>query len=297
MPKLDRRRKYYLILDTETATLPLVKDYPDSVRKKIAIAKPLIYDLGWQIIDCQGRVYKKASYLITEIFSVPQVFDTAYYANKKPQYLDKLSKGEIQLVSWATATAELFEDLQAVDSVGAYNSMFDFKKAIPFTELYINNLYSPKYYDWENIQRMSCNAIANGKKTSPNPHFDGEHFNFRGQDFNLFDVWGLACEELLNNDDYRKFCYDNNYKTASGRFFSTTAEICYRYLMNENDFIESHTALEDSIIESQIMALIMKKYKHKFKRGLTFFPFKIIGEIEEYEMNNGLGIWGELPLP
>ena len=50
---------------------------------------------------------------------------------------------------------EIFiDDLQKVDAVGAYNSMFDFKKAIPFTELYINKLYSPNYYDWEKEEQI-----------------------------------------------------------------------------------------------------------------------------------------------
>ena len=34
--ELDRRRKYYLILDCETATLPFVKEFPDCMREKIA---------------------------------------------------------------------------------------------------------------------------------------------------------------------------------------------------------------------------------------------------------------------
>ena len=47
-----------------------------------------------------------------------------------------------------------------VEAVGAYNSMFDFKKAIPFTELYINMLYSPNFYDWDKMQERICKNIA-----------------------------------------------------------------------------------------------------------------------------------------
>ena len=68
--KYDRRRKYYMVLDCETATLPCAAEYSGAARQAIAIAKPLIYDLGWQLIDSTGRVYRKKSYLITEIFSV-----------------------------------------------------------------------------------------------------------------------------------------------------------------------------------------------------------------------------------
>ena len=100
MKKYDRRRKYYMVLDCETATLPYAHNYDGDSRKKIAIAKPLIYDLGWQIIDRQGRVYSKKHFLIGEVFSVPSVFNTAYYASKRPIYIDMLEKGEISITDW-----------------------------------------------------------------------------------------------------------------------------------------------------------------------------------------------------
>ena len=49
--KFDRRRKYYLVLDCESATLPCAGNLPAEAKKNVAIAKPLIYDLGWKIID------------------------------------------------------------------------------------------------------------------------------------------------------------------------------------------------------------------------------------------------------
>ena len=79
--RLDRRRKYYMVLDCETATLPYAAKLDAAAKQKVAIAKPLIYDLGWQIIDAKGRVYRRRSFLISEIFSVPEIFDTAYYAS------------------------------------------------------------------------------------------------------------------------------------------------------------------------------------------------------------------------
>ena len=58
--KYDKRRKYYLILDCETATLPFSKEF--NCAKDIALQKPLIYDIGWQVVDKKGKVYKKVSY-------------------------------------------------------------------------------------------------------------------------------------------------------------------------------------------------------------------------------------------
>ena len=284
--KIDRRKKYYLVFDCETATLPFAATLETAEeKKKIAIAKPLIYDLGWQVIDRQGNVYCRRSYLVSEIFSVPQIFNTAYYASKRPIYLDKLAKGEIILTDWKTATAKLEKDLQIVEAVGAYNSMFDYKKAIPFTEKYIKALYSPYYYKWESRQIEHCKYILSTPYYK-SKNFDGENFEFRGKSYKLFDLWGLSCRHLLNNDEYKQTCIDNDWKTASGKFFKTSAETAFRFLTKNNDFIESHTAIEDTIIESQIFTEILKRTKNKFEIGIIYFPFRELGTVEHFEQTH-----------
>lgn len=281
MTKLDKRRKYYLILDCETATLPYVAKFPAEQKKKIAIAKPLIYDLGWQIVDVKGNVYKKASYLITEIFSVPSVFNTAYYASKRPIYLERLNNGEIQLTNWNNAVAELVEDLNAVEAVGAYNSMFDFKKAIPFTELYVSKLYSPDFFQWEAFQNDRCEAIADGSKCQSRKEFEPDVFRFRGNNYALFDLWGLSCEHLLNTQEYKDTCHANNWMSGTGKYYPTSAEKAFAFCFQQVDFEEAHTALEDAVIESMLFALITAKTKHKFERGIEFFPFRKLGLYDE----------------
>lgn len=287
MTKLDKRRKYYLVLDCETATMPFASEYDGKAKQKIAIAKPLIYDLGWQIIDIKGNVYKREKFLISEIFSVPSVFNTAYYASKRPIYLEKLKNGDITLTDWKNAVSILEEDLKAVQAVGAYNSMFDFKKAIPFTELYIDMLYSPDYYKWEKSQHEICDSIANEKTFESKKTFEPSIFRFRGNTYNLFDLWGLSCQHLINNDEYKKVCVENEWTTASGKYFKTSAETTFRYVMGQHDFDESHTAFEDAEIESQIFAKIGKITKHNFDMGIIYFPFRILGTVENFMMSEG----------
>lgn len=285
--KLDKRRKYYFVLDCETATLAYASNFEADDKKTIAIAKPLIYDLGWKIIDERGKVYRSKSYLITEIFSVPAIFNTAYYASKRPFYIDKLQKGEITLVSWATATAEMVKDMEETACVGAYNSMFDYKKAIKFTEEYITNLYSNHYYEWEEEQKRRINYILSHPNQPNNEDFNPNVFEFRGKQFPLFDIWGLSCENLLNNDEYRSFCKEHELKTASGKYYPTSAETAYKFLKGNADFIESHTAIEDAEIESEILAMIFKKVKPKnMTMGIIYFPFRILGRADTEEAVN-----------
>ena len=280
MKKLDRRRKYYMVLDCETATLPCAANYDTESRKKIAIAKPLIYDIGWTIIDRKGKIYKKVNYLISEIFSVPSVFDTAYYAEKRPLYLEKVNSGELAVVGWKQAAAELNEDMQQVAAVGAYNSMFDFKKAIPFTELYVNMLYSPEFHEWLRFQSEVCDEIADNRKRDGGKTFEPDVFRFRGGAFPLFDVWGLACKYLLNCDEYRAMCNELGWITASGKYYKTSAETAFRFISQNEDFVEAHTALDDAEIESQIFGEIVGKDLKKFEIGIAYFPFRMVGKVE-----------------
>ena len=279
--RFDRRRKYYLVLDCETATLPYAQKFNGIQRQAVAIAKPLIYDLGWQIIDRQGKVYERKNFLITEIFSVPAVFNTAYYASKRPLYLEKLKKGEIILTDWNSAAAELERAMEHCEAVGAYNSMFDFKKAIPFTELYISKLYSPDFYDWEKMQNGICDRLAVGHKFN-SKDFDGDSFLFRGKSYPLFDLWGMSCEHLLNNDDYKQMCVDYGWQTASGKYFKTSAETAYRYMTGNVEFDEAHTAIEDVTIERELFVQIVRKKISNLTIGITYFPFRILGTVENF---------------
>lgn len=280
--KLDKRRKYYMVLDTETATLPFVSEYDNAeIKKKIAIAKPLVYDFGYQIIDAKGNVYRRRSFLVSEIFSVPSVFNTAYYASKRPIYIERIKNGETIVKPWEEIT-DIFEaDLQDVFAVGAYNAMFDFKKAIPFTEKYMNALYGD-YAEFERKQRFACKMIAENKAIDNTKNFDKEHFIFRGKKYRLFDLWGLSCEHILNNDEYKEQCLSNDWKSPSGKYFSTTAEKTFAFVSGNDNFSEAHTAIEDTEIESEIFSIIAKKTKNKFAYGIIYFPFRILGKIEEY---------------
>ena len=87
------KKKFYLVLDTETATLPFADNIckTASEKQKIAIAKPLVYDIGWVIIDRQGNIIKRVNYLVQETFFVPNVFNTAYYKEKRPIYMELLA--------------------------------------------------------------------------------------------------------------------------------------------------------------------------------------------------------------
>ena len=276
---MARKELRFMVVDTETTCFGFANEIAGGdaeAKKRIAIALPLVYDVGYVITNRRGEILDKKQFLVAEVFSVPSLFNSAYYAWKKPIYLEMLSRGETCVKPWDEIMDIFLADLKKVDSVGAFNSMFDFKKAIPFTELYIRKLYSPNYEQWEAIQRAAAYHIAWDKKRNErNPDFREDVFQFRGREYPLFDLWGLAVNHLLNNASYKKECLAHELLTASGTFFKSSAETTYRYLCDKYDFIESHTALSDAEIETFILSKIAAR--HRIENGIEFFPFRNLG--------------------
>lgn len=277
-----RRKNYYLTLDTETATLPFANAIaPDEkAKKKIAIAKPLVYDIGWVITDRMGEVVKKVNYLVQETFFVPQIFNTAYYRDKRPLYMQKLAQGLTTPKSWNDIIDELIADLEQVTIATAYNACFDFKKAIPFTDRYIQALYSADYQKWEDMQYQKCIDIVNGGESGKNEKYLEPIFEIRDKEFPICDLWSLSCEKMLNSNGYRNYCLNTEQLTASGLYFKTSAETAFQYLTRNFDFIEEHTALSDAEIESQILTKILRK--GKVTPNLDSFPFQELGKATDY---------------
>jgi hypothetical protein len=277
------QEKLFLILDCETCTIPiseeLKKKADEKTLKKIGILKPLIYDLAWRVVNRKGEVKSQHSYLIGEIFFNNALFETAYYKDKKPIYLNKLQKKEITVKNWENAISILIEDLKKADFCGAYNSMFDFKKALNLTDDYIQHLYSGYQELWIEIHTEAIKKIIEGE-TPKTKNFDKDAFTFRDKNYPLIDLWGLSCENILNTNKFKEFALKNKLFSPSMKYFSTNAETTYKFLTQNTDFIESHTALEDVIIETEIFVSIMKKTSiKKMTKGIIYFPFRILGKI------------------
>lgn len=276
------KKKYYLTLDTETATLPFADTICKTAKEKqtISIAKPLVYDIGWVITDRQGNVVLTENYLVQETFFVPNVFNTAYYKDKRPIYIELLERGKIKSANWNYIMFILYEHLCRCDLATAYNACFDFKKAIPFTERYIDHLYSKNYSDWEEKQKKKCKKILEGGHNEKNPKYLEPIFYLRGAEFPIADLWGISCKRLINNSRYKNYCLENGLLSESAQYFKTSAETSFQYLMKDHSFVEDHTALSDALIEAEILAKALKK--GKVEPEIESFPFRELGTTIKY---------------
>jgi hypothetical protein len=68
----------------------------------------------------------------------------------------------------------------------------------------------------------------------------------------VHDIRGYVMEKIAFTEAYKNFCEEQTLYTESGNY-STTAETVFRYLTDNIEFIEEHTALADSDIELSIL--------------------------------------------
>ena len=129
-------------------------------------------------------------------------------------------------------------------------------------------------------ERWVCENIVSAPYQKKEKDFDPDHFSFRGMDYEMFDVWGMACDRLLNKNAYKEMCFEGSMLTNSGDYFKTSAETAYRYLREQYDFEEAHTALADAEIESFILSKILAK--GKIDIGIDYFPFQKLGHPMDY---------------
>jgi hypothetical protein len=68
----------------------------------------------------------------------------------------------------------------------------------------------------------------------------------------------MSRQVFKDDEAYDTFCYENEYLTKNGRK-RYTAEILYRFLSGNNDFIEEHTGLADVLIEKEIFCECLRR--------------------------------------
>ena len=88
--KIDKRKKYLMVLDVETTNNIMEKNTPND---------GLVYDIGFVICDKKGNIYAKRSFAIKEIFDWKELMSTAYYKNKLPKYFERLANGKMEKVT------------------------------------------------------------------------------------------------------------------------------------------------------------------------------------------------------
>lgn len=195
---------------------------------------PLFYDVGWQVIDSHGRKYAERSFVNRDVFvHERELMQSAYYSNKIPKYVEDIRNGVRAMASIFEIKRALQEDVETYGCkfICAHNARFDYKALNGTYRLLTSSKYRyfvPYGLEWWDTMKMAQSVI---------------------------------CKQPT----YIQFCKENGHILKNGTP-RKTAEILYRYITLNTNFVESHTGLEDVDIERQILAYCVNRKKKMNKK-------------------------------
>lgn len=222
--------QWIIMLDTETCAI---------LRANGVIPhNNLVYNIGLCLFcPATGQMIHARSYIINEIFfGERERMNSCYYAKKIPQYLDGIANHKYTCVGFFDVMNEINRLCKEYNVVAicAHNARFDI-----------------------DALNTTCQYLMGMNYVRPLP-----------QDIEVWDSVKMARSVIASRPTYQKFCRENNYltkhKTPRPRL---TAEILYRFISQNNEFIEAHTALEDVKIELEIVKKCYRTHK-KMKKVL-----------------------------
>ena len=191
----------------------------------IDLNKPFIYDISYTIARLENGIYeplKIKNYIVKQVYDNKMLFQTAYYADKKPLYTNALQRKKYQKAYCGHIMNTIIKDIKKynVDTILAYNISADIE-AIRFT----SNFFKTK-----------------------NPMEFAE----------CIDLMPLTQHKICNNPDYIQFANDNKLLTKN-KYVKTNVETVVKFITKNPNFIAKHTATSDVYQEMKILNEIIIK--------------------------------------
>lgn len=187
-----------------------------------SIDKPFCYDIGYTIYNVETKaVLLKRSFVAEQVWHNAELFTTAYYAEKRADYIGRLRSRLCRMEKIGYITQTMYRDFKyyGVEHGYAYNSGFD-----------------------ERVFEFNCDWF---KIINPL------------DDIQIHDIRGYVHKFIAFTAAYQEFCETHELFTEHGNY-STTAESVYKFLTKDKEFVEAHTALADSEIELDILLECIK---------------------------------------
>lgn len=239
-------RNIYGVLDVETGN---------------TLGWPLVYDVAINIVDKQGNSFFKQNWIIEEMFTNPDIMCNAYYARKYfthyPYIL--LNNPNVKMCPWDQFKRELVAAMEqhGVNIFCAYNAAFDIR-AMSLTEFTFLHDIKSKQVLTERIKKSDPETAELLRQPS--------HFIDYDQ-YKILDIYRFAAQTFMQSSRFRQTALEQLWLTPNGNY-STTAQVAHRYLTGEHEFIESHTALEDVEIETDILLRCINARRGKIPYNL-----------------------------
>lgn len=197
---------------------------------------PLTYDVSIAVADLRGNIYERFPMVVREIYERKELTTSAYYAGKMPKYAEALKNGTRQIAS-----------------------LYEIRKLI----LALMKKYHTNTVCMHNA-RFDVNALNVTERYTTQSRY--RYFFPKGTE--VWDTMLMAIDTIAKQKSYIRFCEKNGYmtkhKTPRPKI---TAEVLYRYIMKDVDFVEEHMGIEDVEIETAILAHCIRQHK-KMRRVL-----------------------------
>lgn len=241
----------YMVFDTEGLGLN------DTKKKKYG--KQQSYHIGYGIFNPYGELLKSGNFIVREIFENEEKMNTAFYRNKLDMYYQDLQDKVATLRYYKNIINQIKKDIKEynIKAVFAYNCPYDL----------VAILETAQATELKNCPKLTFKENAKGK---PVPQFEQAFKEIlENEEIEVFDIMTMSCMSICQDKEYLETV---EYSPKGNP--RTTAEAVYRYVSGNSNFVEEHTAYEDSIIENEIL-------KECFKRGLqpqkfVYMPFRLI---------------------
>lgn len=225
MVKIDKRKRYGIILDTETANTIVEEN------GKLCMNYVLPYDFGFAVIDTKGNIYEKYSFVNSDIFcNELELMQSAYYNKKIPRYIEDLSNGKRTLSNTYLIRQKILELIKKYNCrfVMAHNARFDLQAC-------------------NNIQRWTTKS---------------KYRYFFPKGIEIWDSLKASRAVIAKMPTYQNFCKEHGYMTKHKKpQVKLTAETLYKFITKNTNFSESHTGLEDVLIELEIYKYCKRQKK------------------------------------
>lgn len=190
---------------------------------------PMNYNTAWSVIDQHGNTYENFNFINKDIFfDRPELMQSAYYAYKIPQYMEQIEHGEIKVATWYEIR-EAFRkccEKYNIKAIIAHNARFDYR---------------------------SCTMTQRYETCS-------KYRYFFPKGVEIWDTLAMARDVVAPMPTYCKWCEENGFILKNGQP-RLTAEILFRFISKDIDFVEEHKAMEDVNIEKEIFWYCIRKHK------------------------------------
>lgn len=181
------------------------------------------YNVGYCVVNIESKkILLKRDFVIEQVWENKMLFSTSYYAEKKQLYVNSLRGRKAIIKHWGHTMQRMIKDIQDynIEFAYAFNSPFDIR-----------------VFDFNSEWFKTSNALDYVQ---------------------TIDIRGLI-NKLLFSDEYRTFCEENYLFTESGNY-SGNAETLTKFIRQDINFVEDHTALSDSLIEAEIILYVIDKF-------------------------------------